>query len=326
MFKSPTVRGILLVCGAILYSLLSVPGLFAQATGRITGTIVDSTGASVPGVKVACTNLDTGLARTADTNQAGIFEFPDLPIGQYQIVMTRQGFQTQKTAAIPLVTGQVLGLKLTLQVGDVNQSLTVTAEAPLVQSASSSVQSSVTERQMQDLPLNGRNPLQLTTLTPGTVITDVGTESGQQDNRGITVNGLRATQNNFQLDGSIYTNRFFDSVPIMPNPDALQEFTIQSSNYGAEHGGAGALVQLSTRSGTNQLHGTAFEFLRHRAQRAELLQSEAAAFQNQPVRRHGGRPHSKEQDILLLFGPGSAAAFIAEHGFDYDALGGAARR
>ncbi len=116
---------------------------------------------------------------------------------------------------------------------------------------------------MRDLPLNGRNPLQLTTLTAGTVLTTTGTESGQEDNTGLSVNGLRATQNTYTLDGTIYVNRFFDSVPTMPNPDALQEFTIQASNYSADHAGAGALVQLSTRSGTDQLHGSAWEYFRN---------------------------------------------------------------
>lgn len=135
--------------------------------------------------------------------------------------------------------------------GDVNQAVEVTAEGELMQTTSSTGQSSVTQRQMVDLPLNGRNALQLTILTPGTVMTDVGTEAGQQDNRGIAVNGLRTTQNNFQLDGTSYTNRFFDSVPTMPNPDTLEEFTIKTSAYSAEFGGAGALVQLSTRFGSN---------------------------------------------------------------------------
>ncbi len=238
-------------------------GLFAQSTGRIGGTVTDATGSVVPSASVQSNNLDTGLTRTTETNQSGIFEFPDLPIGRYQLQVKKQGFRPEQTAEIPLVTGQVLDLKIALTIGNVNESVVVTAEAPLIESSSSTVQTSVTQKQMQDLPLNGRNPLQLTQLTPGTVITDVGTESGQQDNRGIAVNGLRATQNNFQLDGSLYTNRFFDSVPIMPNPDALQEFTVQSSNYSAEYGGAGALVQLSTRSGTNEFHGTAYEFLRN---------------------------------------------------------------
>jgi hypothetical protein len=239
------------------------PTVFAQATGRIGGTVVDSSGAFVPGVAAVCRNSQTGLTRTAETNQVGVFEFPDLPIGQYQLEFSRAGFQKHKVDNVDLVTGQVLDMKITMKVGDINTSISVTAEAPLVESAASAVQTTVTQSMMQELPLNGRNPLQLTTLTPGTVMTDVGTESGQQDNRGIAVNGLRATQNNFQLDGAIYTNRFFDSVPTMPSPDALQEFTIQSSNYSAEHGGAGALIQLSTRSGNNSLHGSAFEFLRN---------------------------------------------------------------
>src|SRR5579883_2960212 len=198
--------------------LASASLLNAQATGRIGGTVLDSSNSVVVGAQVVCTNQSTGLARTATSNQVGVFEFPDLPIGRYQVDITMQGFQPARTEVV-LLTGQVVELSLALKVGDMTQAVSVVAEAPLVQSEASSVQTSVTETQMKDLPLNGRNPLQLTTLTPGTAITDVGTESGQQDNRGLTVNGLRATQNNFQLDGAIYNDRFFDSVPTMPNPD-----------------------------------------------------------------------------------------------------------
>jgi hypothetical protein len=250
--------------------LLSVLGLtffgvpvLAQSVGRIGGSVFDPTGATVPGASVVCMSSQTGLKRTAETNQDGIFVFPDLPIGIYTLEVTKLGFETQQRNDISLLTGQDLELKFSLTVGNTRQTLEVTAEVPLIQTESSSVQTSVNEKQMQDLPLNGRNPLQLTTLTPGTVLTNVGTESGQQDNTGLSVNGLRATQNNYQLDGTTYTNRFFDSVPTMPNPDALQEFTVQSSDYSAEYSGAGALVQLSTRSGSNEIHGTAFEFLRN---------------------------------------------------------------
>ena len=173
------------------------------------------------------------------------------------------GLATEKRTGVSLPTGQDVEFGISLTVGNTAQAVEVTEGAPLIQTESTSIQTSVNQRQMQDLPLNGRNPLQLTTLTPGTVLTNVGTESGQQDNTGLSVNGLRATQNTFLLDGTVYTNRFVDSVPTMPNPDALQEFTIQSSNYSAEYGGAGALVQLSTRSGSNEIHGTAFEFLRN---------------------------------------------------------------
>lgn len=246
----------------LLLLLSSVP-LAGQSTGRIGGTVNDTSGAVIDGAEVIVTNTHTGLTRSAKSNQDGVFVFPDLPIGSYTLESSKDGFQSQRYEGINLLTGQILDLKVVLPVGTATQSVEVNDSIPLVQTASSTVQTSVTSTQMRDLPLNGRNPLQLTTLTPGTAITDVGTESGQQDNRGLTVNGLRATQNNFQLDGSGYTNRFFDSVPVMPNPDGLEEFTIQSSNYSAEFGGAGALVQLSTRSGTNDLHGSAFEFLRN---------------------------------------------------------------
>src|SRR6202167_2219242 len=237
--------------------------LRAQAIGSIRGTVADSSQAIINGAAVVAVSSATGVSRNEVTNQDGIFVFPDLPIGPYHLQISRSCFQTQKRDGILLLTGQTLDLQVSLSVGSETQSVEVNSAAPLIQTASSSIQTSVDQKQMQDLPLNGRNPLQLTTLTPGTALTNTGTESGQQDNIGLTVNGLRATQNNFQLDGAIYSERFFDSVPILPNPDALQEFTIQSSNYSAQYGGAGALVQLSTRSGTNQFHGSAYEFLRN---------------------------------------------------------------
>ena len=237
--------------------------LSAQAIGSIRGTVADSSQAIVKGAAVVAVNTATGVSRNEVTNQDGIFVFPDLPIGSYQLQISGSGFQTQKRDGIVLLTGQTLDLHISLAIGSETQSVEVTSTAPLIQTASSSIQTSVDQKQMQDLPLNGRNPLQLTILTPGTALTTTGTEAGQQDNVGLTVNGLRATQNNFQLDGAIYNDRFFDSVPILPNPDALQEFTVQSSNYSSEYAGAGAMVQLSTRSGTNSFHGSAYEFLRN---------------------------------------------------------------
>ena len=157
----------------------------------------------------------------------------------------------------------MVDVPIKLSVGSTSEQVTVSSDAESIQTTTSTVQQSVTEQQIQNLPLNGRNPLQLTTLVPGTVLTTVGTESGQEDNTGLSVNGLRSTQDTYTLDASIYSNRFFDSVPILPNPDALQEFTIQTANYDASHGGAGALVQLTTRSGTSALHGSAWEFLRN---------------------------------------------------------------
>src|SRR5665213_60589 len=259
----PSILRRFIYTGLALILFLALGQIRAQSTGIIRGTATDSTGAAVPDASVTVTNTETGQVRSAATTTSGVFDFPDLPIGNYTIVVSKTGFQSQKREGAQLLTGQTIGLDIALNVGSQTESITVEADNQQIQTATSTVAQSVDEKQMQDLPLNGRNPLQLTTLTPGAKLTTVGTESGQQDNTGLTVNGLRATQNNYQLDGGLYVDRFFDSVPILPSPDALQEFTIQAANFSAEFAGAGALVQLSSRSGTNKFHGSAFEFFRN---------------------------------------------------------------
>jgi Carboxypeptidase regulatory-like domain len=240
-------------------------GLYAsaQSTGIIRGTVIDPSNAAISNATVVATDTGTGVKRQVATNESGLFVFPDLPIGSYALKISATGFETQDRPGLQLLTGQTIDLPISMKVGAQTQEVTVTTETQQIQTSTSSVEQSVGQQQMRDLPLNGRNPLQLTTLTAGTVLTTTGTESGQEDNTGLSVNGLRATENTYTLDGTIYMNRFFDSVPTMPNPDALQEFTIQASNYSADHEGAGALVQLSTRSGTDQLHGSAWEYLRN---------------------------------------------------------------
>ena len=248
---------------ALLLTLFVAAGGRAQSTGSMTGTVSDSSGAAIPDATVAVTNTGTAQTRTVQTNASGVFSFPDLPIGSYTMQISKAGFATQKRSATELLTGQTIGIDVTLKIGSQVESIEVTTETQQVQTSTSEVASTVDQQEMVDLPLNQRNPLQLTSLTPGAVLTTVGTESGQQDQTGLVVNGLRATENNFQLDNSTYENRFFDSVPILPNPDALKEFTIQAANFSAQYAGAGGLVQLSSRSGTNQLHGNAFEFIRN---------------------------------------------------------------
>lgn len=258
-----TLRKLLNIVFAVLVALSVASPLFAQSTGTIRGTVTDPSGAAIARAAVTATDSNTGIKRTEATNESGIFVFPDLPIGSYSLKIAAAGFQTQDRPALTLITGQVIDLTIAMSVGSQTQEITVTSETQQIETTTSTVAQSVTQEQMRDLPLNGRNPLQLTTLTAGTVLTTSGTESGQEDNTGLSVNGLRATQNTYTLDGTVYVNRFFDSVPMMPNPDALQEFTIQASDYSAEHAGAGALVQLSTRSGTDQLHGGAWEYFRN---------------------------------------------------------------
>ena len=242
--------------------LLCPLALWSQSTTHLGGTVYDSSGALLTGVNVTVKSRLTGLTRAAVSNSFGLFRFTELPIGAYDLVLAKPGFQDLRQG-VQLVTAQTADLTLTMQIAGVTESVGVTAEAPLVQTASAALQSSVTQKQMQDLPLNGRNPLQLVALTAGAVITRTGTVGGQQDNEGLSVNGQRVTQNNFRLDGSNYTNRYFNSVPVMPNPDTLEEFTVQSGNYNARAAGSGAVVEMSTRSGSNGLHWSAFEFLRN---------------------------------------------------------------
>jgi hypothetical protein len=260
---SQTLRRLIYIGISALLSLGAASQAFAQSTGTIRGTVTDPSGAAIPNATVTATATSTGLARTAATNDNGIFVFPNLPIGAYSLKVAAKGFATRQTQGITLITGQTIDLPIALSVGAQNTEITVTSVAQQIQTTTSTVAQSVTQEQMRDLPLNGRNPLQLTTLTAGAVLTTVGTEATQEDNTGLSVNGLRATQNTYTLDGTIYVDRFFDSVPTMPNPDALQEFTIQASNYSADHAGAGALVELSTRSGTSELHGSAWEYFRN---------------------------------------------------------------
>ena len=257
----------------------------AQANfASLSGTLLDSSGGVLPGVTVVCKNLRTGLTQETVTNEVGIFRFADLPIGQYEVTASLQGFQKLVAGGINLITGQAADIKLTMQPGGLETTVEVSGATPVTQTASSTVQTSMTVRQVQDLPLNGRNPMQLVVLTAGASITDAGTVTGQQDNRGVTVNGLRATQNNWRLDGANYNNRFFGSAPVLPNPDTLEEFTVQSANYSARTSGAGALVELSTRSGSNQFQFSAFEFLRDTSLNANDPFNHAAGREKPPFK------------------------------------------
>ena len=257
--------------GRVLAVLAVVFGILPAAVAgqanyaRLGGTVSDPSGGVLPGASIVLRNVRTNVTQEAVSDGQGRFSFSEVPIGSYELTVTLQGFQKLVRTDLTLLTGQVADLALALQVGTLDTVVEVTGGLPLVQTSTSSVQTSMTQRQVQELPLNGRNPLQLVALTAGASITDAGTVAGQQDNRGISVNGLRTTQNNVRLDGSNYNNRFFGSAPVLPNPDTLQEFTVQSANYSARTSGAGALVELSTRSGTNEYHGSVFEFARDTA-------------------------------------------------------------
>jgi hypothetical protein len=149
--------------------------LVAQSTGTLTGTVIDPSGAVVSGAEVACVNTNTQFILRAVTNQSGLFRFSDVPVGSYEITASRAGFADLRRSGIQLLTEHTVNLTLALRLGEISQSVLVDAPAPLVQAATSDVQSTIDSRQMRDLPLNGRNAFQLAELTPGAIGTDATT-------------------------------------------------------------------------------------------------------------------------------------------------------
>ncbi|HMF91314.1 MAG TPA: carboxypeptidase regulatory-like domain-containing protein [Candidatus Angelobacter sp.] len=249
-----------LVCAATL--LLASPSrLLAQSErARIIGTVTDPQGAVVPGAKVTVTNVATGLETKSTTDQEGRYQAPELPIGSYKIKVEREGFKTTETAAYTLEINQVLRLDVKLPVGGRNEVVEVTGEAALVETVNPTLGGSVTGEMIAEMPLNGRNVLDLALLQPGVM------PHNPDDTSAGTFNiaGGRSDSVTFLLDGGVNNNLLSNGVVFNPNPDAVQEFRILTNNYTAEYGrNAGGIVSQVTKSGTNQLHGSVFEYNRN---------------------------------------------------------------
>ncbi|MEZ5400313.1 MAG: carboxypeptidase regulatory-like domain-containing protein [Bryobacteraceae bacterium] len=240
---------------------------YAQtSTGQITVTVLDASGAVVPGASVTLTGSETGeLVRTLATDELGSATAPLLRPGAYTVAATREGFKRLERTGIVLRVADSLSLRLTLEPGGVTESVSVTAQAELLEERTHSVGQVVDDRTMQQLPLNGRNYLQLGNLTAGAV------PNTRSRDRTFSAYGNRGLQNAFLLDGARNQNylRGLDNRArdaMRPSLEAIAEFKVQTSNFSAEYGAsAGAVVNVVTRSGTNQIHGSAFEFIRNSA-------------------------------------------------------------
>jgi hypothetical protein len=237
--------------------------LYGQGNATIVGVITDASGAAAPGSRVTLLNEGTGLRESATSDSAGRYNFSRLAVGNYRIEVSAAGFKTDTRPGINLTAEQVLTANFTLEVGDVKESVEVTGAVTALETAASSVRSVVRRELIEDLPLNGRNALQLQTLLPG-AINQSGARVSLSQEDGIAVNGARGNDNNVLLDGG-HNNDLYNGTPTsVPNPDALQEFSVLSSSFSAENGrGAGSLVTAVTRGGTNQYHGTVYEYLRN---------------------------------------------------------------
>jgi outer membrane receptor protein involved in Fe transport len=234
----------------------------------LNGTVTDPTGAAVPNAKVTATNSATGTTRNTVTNESGLFGFPRLPVGRYDLDAEAAGFKTAKRTGLDLTVGAVLTYDIPLEVGTAQETVSVSAEAPVVESTRSQTSTTVTEQQVRELPINGRNFLDFTVLTPG--VTRDATRTGD-----LSFGGQRGTANSLLVDGSDSNNVFFGQTtgrtgtgrnPYSFSQDAVQEFQVNTNAYQAEIGRAGGgVINVITKSGTNDFHGTAFEFFRDKA-------------------------------------------------------------
>ncbi len=241
----------------------------AQTFGEITGTVLDPTGAVVTGAEVTVTGTATNATRSTRTNQAGNYVFPNLLPAIYDIKVEMSGFSTATSSGIELQVQQVRRADFTLQVGDVTQVIEVAANAAILDTDSATVGTVIENRRIVDLPLNGRNYLQLVALTPNvsfgfpTSGTAEGRQGGQRTRQNISIAGQRSSLNRFTLDGVENTDVNFGTYIFLPSIDALQEFKVQSGIAPAEFGRQLGQIIVSTKSGSNQFHGALFEFLRN---------------------------------------------------------------
>ncbi|MEO7142441.1 MAG: carboxypeptidase-like regulatory domain-containing protein [Bryobacteraceae bacterium] len=243
--------------------------LYGQTLGEIAGEIKDASGASVPGAAVTVTNAGTNAARTAATNDSGIYNFPALPPGMYSVRVEHAGFRPSARNDIELQVQQTARVDFTMTVGDVGQSIEVTAAAPQLNTEDATVGTVIENKRIVDLPLNGRDFLQLVGLSPN-VTTGFAAPGqaalragGSRASENISVMGERGTANYYTLDGVNDTDVNFNLYIFLPSIDALEEFKVQTGVYPAEFGREASQINVSTKSGTNQFHGALFEFLRN---------------------------------------------------------------
>lgn len=260
-------------------------------TGTIVGRVVDASGAVLPGVTVTLTQEATGVAVTTVTNASGEYVFPGQRIGRYRVAAELQGFKAAVYEGVQLNVQARLQLDFELGVGAVTEQVTVTGQAPLLQTQSADIGNIVDERQIQDLPLLGRRYAELAYLTPGVVAAPAGISSRGEDSF-FNANGNYATWNNYTLDGadnnSFSTNLQERSPQVVQPPiDALQEFKVQTRTYSAEFGkAAGAVINASIKQGTNQFHGSGFEFFRDEAFNANTWDNNRAQRPKGPFNQH----------------------------------------
>jgi hypothetical protein len=242
-----------------------IPAHAVGPTGKIVGSVTDPTGAPVAGAKVTLTNEGTNESRSAVSDGNGDFAFPILAVGSYKLKVDASTFQGYEQKGIVLDVDQNVTVNAVLKVGSNTQVVEVTASSGQnVDLVDATISQVVDQQRVVDLPLNGRDTLQLQYIMPGVSYDNDGVAHGQGQHEGVVVNGNRPASNYYLLDGVDMTDSYLSTAPVFPAPDALQEFDIQTSNFTAQYGrSSGGLINAVSRAGTNSFHGGVFEFFRN---------------------------------------------------------------
>ncbi len=258
---------LVLMLGIFVFSSLVLQSQTTTATLR--GTVLDPSSAPVPNAEVTASNTDTGLRRTVSTNEAGSYVIADLPYGPYRVAVVKSGFQELVRTGVVLNVGDRRTLDLTLSVGEVSQSVSVTAEAPLLREADASLGQVIENKKVENIPIVGRSFDQLLYLAPGSQVAPTGQYAGSSiltsgPAIGVSFSGMRTEMNEYELDGTHTTFPIYGTPGFYPSIETLQEVRIESQNFSSELSRtAGGQVLLSTKSGTNSFHGAAYDYLRN---------------------------------------------------------------
>ena len=279
-------------------ALLTASTVWGQGAGTIHGTVTDPSNSAIPGAKVTATLVGRGMTRTVSSGERGEYVLPLLPVGTYTVQVEVQGFQTFRQEQIEVTANENVRVDSQMKVGAVSDSVLVTAEAPQVDSRSSVVGTLIDSRRVVEIPINGRNVMGLASMLPGvSQVTAPQTFTGDRDGATIAISGARPTQNAFLFDGGFFNALFRNSGLNYPPPDALQEVKVLTNSFGAEYGrNAGAVFNVVTRSGTNELHGSGWEFFRNHnlnarnffapAAKPKLIQNQFGGTLGGPIRKN----------------------------------------
>lgn len=290
--------------GALSLSLALAVCAWAQTnTSRISGTVTDSSGAVIAGAKVTAKNDATGVAQTQTTTEAGLYSFPSLPVGGYTITVEMAGFKTANQAGVIIQVNTPVTVGIAMEVGQTNEIVNVTGGVERLQTDNATIGNVVQQKAIESLPLNGRNPLTLLTLEPGVVQRSFGGIGS-----GVHVNGSRDRAYNVTIDG-IEANESTVPNPVSNlyriNPDNIQEYKVTTNNATAEEGrNSGASISIATRSGTNDYHGTVFEFMRNTALNSNDFFANAKGSEKPDIKLHqygveGGGPIIKNKTFFF---------------------------